>query len=222
MKTAQDQEHLELGDVLHRFRLPATGGKTVGGDEWVGKPLVLLIYLMDRAELCRKILADFRDLRDDFSRIGVQLAANLRIAEPGSSVLGAEDYVQDDLRQGLGHGIEAPLIATCAVEYRLGIYRRPDGRRVRMLVPHNHVPAAPRPIGWVVLLHRTRNAEPALRPIEPSETLSGLLNGAFSRNAKLTSTAFDALCRVIRSARGFRLTYAKLDDAVNLLKPVCR
>lgn len=102
------------------------------------------------------------------------------------------------------------------------VYRRPDGRRVRFLVPRNHVPATPQPVGWVVLLRRTRHAKPSLRLIEPDDILNGLLNGSFARNRELSSTAFDVLCQVIRSAQGFCLTYATLDEAVDLLKAVCR
>ncbi|MER8734093.1 PqqD family peptide modification chaperone [Mesorhizobium sp. M1227] len=105
---------------------------------------------------------------------------------------------------------------------RSRVYRRPDRRRVRFLVPRDHVPTVPRPVGWVVLLCRTQDAKPSLRVIDPSEILGGLLNGAFARNKELSSTAFDALCQVIRSAEGFCLTYAKLGDGLELLKAACR
>ncbi len=102
------------------------------------------------------------------------------------------------------------------------IYRRPDRKRVRFLLPKNHVPSGPRPVGWVVLLCRKRDTEPSLQVIDPTDILSGLLNGALARNEQLSSTAFDVLCQVIRSVQGFRLTYARLDDAVHLLKTACR
>ncbi|AFL49690.1 hypothetical protein ABIE78_004538 [Sinorhizobium fredii] len=105
---------------------------------------------------------------------------------------------------------------------RSPIYRRPDRKRVRFLVPENHVAPVPRPVGWVVLLCRAQNAEPSLRRLEPTDVLDGLLNGAFARNKALSNSAFDALCQVLRTANGYCLTYSKLDDAVELLKAACR
>lgn len=105
---------------------------------------------------------------------------------------------------------------------RSPVYRRPDRRRVRFLVPKDHVAPDPQPIGWVVLLCRTQDAKPSLRAIDPAEILGGLLNGAFARNKELSGAAFDVLCQVIRSAKGFCLTYCELDDALELLKVECR
>lgn len=105
---------------------------------------------------------------------------------------------------------------------RSPVYRRPDRRRVRFLVPKDHVPPDPQPVGWVVLLCRKQDAKPSLRVIDPADVLGGLLNGALARNKELSSTAFDVLCQVIRSAKGFCLTYSELDDALELLKAACR
>lgn len=146
------------------------------------------------------------------------------------------DFMADDvtLLDSAGHGIGlafAPAVKAGSWPVLSGyfptlgispVYRRPDGRRVRFLVPEDHVPATPQRIGWVVLLRRGRIVEPALRAIEPAEMLNGLLNGAFAQEAELSNTTFDVLCDVIRSAQGFCLTYSRLDDAVDLLKVACR
>lgn len=102
------------------------------------------------------------------------------------------------------------------------IFRRPDGKRVRYVVPTSiTVSSAPRPIGAVILLRRDHNARPSLDPVDPVAALRGLLSGAFAPGGELSAAAFDVLAGVIGSAPVYSLTYSGLDDAVDLIGRAC-
>lgn len=104
------------------------------------------------------------------------------------------------------------------------VFRRPDRKRVRYVVPDAFAVAAPspRPVGWVVLLRRDSDREAHLEPIDAAGALHGLLNGAFAPDGELGGSAFDALVQTIGSAKAYCLTYSRLDDAVGLLGKTCR
>ncbi|WP_244520058.1 PqqD family peptide modification chaperone [Sinorhizobium glycinis] len=102
------------------------------------------------------------------------------------------------------------------------VYRRPDRRRVRFLVPDDPLPPVPHPIDWVVLLRRAQDVDPSLQVVAATDILGGLVNGAAAPNQELSSTAFDALCQVLRTANGYCLTYSNLNDAVELLEAACQ
>lgn len=104
------------------------------------------------------------------------------------------------------------------------VFRRPDGRRIRYILPKASVPASPspRPVGWVVLLRRGRDANARLEPLDPVDALRGLLDGAYAPGGELSGTAFDVLAQVIGSAQVYLLTYSRLQDAVDLLGKACR
>lgn len=102
------------------------------------------------------------------------------------------------------------------------VYRRPDRKRIRFLVPCDPLPPVPRPIGWVVLLCRTQDVDPSLQVVGATDILGGLMNGAAAPNHELSSSGFNALCEVLRTAKGYRLTYSNLNNAVELLRAACR
>ena len=64
---------LEVGDQLPAFELPATGGTRISLDKLVGKPLVIFFYLQDGAAGCTAQVCAFRDLENDFRKLGVQV-----------------------------------------------------------------------------------------------------------------------------------------------------
>lgn len=105
---------------------------------------------------------------------------------------------------------------------RAPVFRRPDRKRVRYLVPVESGPCVPSEVGWIVLLHRARNADPLLEPIDPASALRGLLEGSFALGRKLTATAFIEMVEMIGSAEVCRLTYSRLEDAVDLIAKSCR
>ncbi|MCG5480862.1 aldolase [Sinorhizobium alkalisoli] len=108
--------------------------------------------------------------------------------------------------------------------YTKPVFRRPDRKRVRYVVPKEFSlgSLSPRPIDWVLLLHRDSTSSSHLAPVDPVGALRGLLNGAFAPGRELSSSAFDVLTQVIGSARICRLTYSRLKDAVELIEGACR
>jgi hypothetical protein len=102
------------------------------------------------------------------------------------------------------------------------VFRRPDGRRVRYLPPDGPLQAASLPVGWLVSLERRRGAEPALTPADPVEAMRWLLREAHAEGRRLTPAGFEALGRAIGRAACFRLSYRRLEDAVELLEGACR
>jgi hypothetical protein len=102
------------------------------------------------------------------------------------------------------------------------VWRRPDRRRVRFLVPREFVSSSPRKVGWVVLLRRRANSSAALTPVNTVDALRGLLNGSFALGGELTNTAFDVLTKLIESATVYCLTYFRLEDAIALMQRACR
>jgi hypothetical protein len=102
------------------------------------------------------------------------------------------------------------------------VFVRGDGKRVRYVVPHAIDSPGAKPVGWVVLLCRERNADATLAPIDFSEALEGLLAGAYADRERLTTAGFAALITAVARARCFRLVYADLNDAVRTLQRACQ
>jgi hypothetical protein len=102
------------------------------------------------------------------------------------------------------------------------VFRRPDRRRVRYLVPREVVSPCPRTVGWVFLLRRRANESAALAQVDPVGALRGLLKDSLASSGELTGNAFDVLTEVIGSAHVYCLTYSRLGDAVALIKKVCQ
>ena len=116
-----------------------------------------------------------------------------------------------------------PLLAgVCPGILDLPVHVRYDGQQVRFL---DRVPLAgpgPRPVRWVVGLDRQETAEPALKRLDPLDTLRDLIGGAASRDDRLSGSAFQAMSRALEEAGCYRLTYSRLDHAVACLIELCR
>lgn len=102
------------------------------------------------------------------------------------------------------------------------VFRRPDRKRVRFILPHGLVSAVPRPVGWLVLLRRRSGAEASLRPLDPADAFSALLEDAHAQHERLTRNGFAALVSTISAAKCYCLTYSSLEDAVARLQEACR
>ncbi|RUU01205.1 aldolase [Mesorhizobium sp. USDA-HM6] len=145
-------------------------------------------------------------------------------------------FVSDDvtLLDSKGHGVGLPFAPAVkagawplVAEYypdieAVPVCRRPDRRRVRFAVPRQFVPPSPLPIGSVIQLRRGRDAKACLEPVDPASALRVLLNGASAPGRELSGTAFEVLTQLIGSAQTYRLTYSKLDDAIELIAKACR
>jgi hypothetical protein len=103
----------------------------------------------------------------------------------------------------------------------LPVHVRYDRQQVRFL---DRVPLAdpcPRPIRWIVSLDRQETADPALKRLDPLDTLRDLIEGAASRDDRLSGNAFQAMSRALEKAECYRLTYSRLDHAVAHLIELC-
>lgn len=97
------------------------------------------------------------------------------------------------------------------------VFIRPDRKRVRYLPLALRATPAPRPVRLIVLLDRDADAEAALTRIPAEQTLGTLIEGAWSSDRRLSTTAFRALAACLAGATGYRLTYSDLGDAIAVL-----
>lgn len=65
-----DMAELSVGDTAPAFRLPRSGGGTIGLSDFTGKPVVLYFYPRDDTAGCTSEAIDFSRLKDDFERAG--------------------------------------------------------------------------------------------------------------------------------------------------------
>ncbi len=106
--------------------------------------------------------------------------------------------------------------------YDTAVFCRPDRQRVRYPAPRGLVPASPYPVGWLVLLDRHPEAAATLAPVDPITAVSWTLAEGYAQGRRLTTTGFRAVGRAVDRAEYFRLTYSRLEDAVELLQRACR
>jgi hypothetical protein len=115
-----------------------------------------------------------------------------------------------------------PLIARHFPKIAIGPpHRRPDGRRVRFVVPDRIAAARPRRIGTVVLLDRSERAEACVRDIDPVLALGALLAEGTARDCRLGAAGFAALVGALDQARCCRLTYQDLPAASDVMRDLC-
>jgi hypothetical protein len=144
-------------------------------------------------------------------------------------------YAGDDvvLLNSTGHAFGAPfapalkegawklLADRCPRLQEAPVFRRYDAKRVRLLQSVDLSPGAWLPVRWLVLLQRRSHSKAELEPMEPVVAMRALLSGAFSPDHRLSKAAFDALAQMMRGAECYRLTYQRLDEAVDLLRDAC-
>jgi hypothetical protein len=109
-----------------------------------------------------------------------------------------------------------PNILSCPV------YRRPDRKRVRYLLPNHIASPAPRRIGWIAFLDRRPNTMAAeADDIDPVAVLRALFEAATAPDHRLGMVGFTSLVSALRQVRCFRLTYSDLGEATNRLVDLC-
>ncbi|MGG5887537.1 hypothetical protein ACLF3G_10405 [Falsiroseomonas sp. HC035] len=102
------------------------------------------------------------------------------------------------------------------------VFRRPDRKRVRYPLPQALVPGRPHPVGWLMQLDRRPGAKAGLTPVDSPTGLRWMLQDAYAEGRVLTPAGFEALRLALRQAQCHRLTYSRLEDAVELLHETCR
>lgn len=116
-----------------------------------------------------------------------------------------------------------PLVARLCPELEdCPAFVRPDDQRVRYLPLES--PGAPpaRKVRCVLSLCRDEAATAALDGLGVKEGFAALIEGAWSRDKRLSPAGFEALATCVEGAAFFRLTFPDLDSAIPLVETAWR
>lgn len=105
---------------------------------------------------------------------------------------------------------------------QLPVFRRPDGKQVRYVLPEAPLTGAEGAVGWIILLDWRAGSAAELHPVEAGEALQGVLADSFAQEGELTLSGFRTLARVLGDAQVYRLRYSGLEEAVALIGRMCR
>ena len=101
------------------------------------------------------------------------------------------------------------------------VHNRPDGKRVRYLNVPRTVCGSSVPVGWIVFIKRVSNVPAKLAPLGQLETISRLIDGAYSPDGKLTSQGFHAIKGALADAKSFELQYSDAAQARDAIVDLC-
>jgi hypothetical protein len=101
------------------------------------------------------------------------------------------------------------------------IYRRPDGKRVRYLLPALAARNISYPVRWIVFIQRKSGGTPKLNPLGRFDAMRRLMEGSFSPGGKLTQASCQAIKRTLANSNSFELTYADVADATQAITGLC-
>jgi hypothetical protein len=105
-------------------------------------------------------------------------------------------------------------------------WRRPDGKRVRYLMPGRHVAWADAdvalPVAWIVFPRYGPDQRTGLLPLPKHEALARLLRGVHVLSGALDEQTLDALIDWIEQIDCFELPLSSLHAAVALVDELCR
>lgn len=104
----------------------------------------------------------------------------------------------------------------------LPIHVRPDGKRVRYLLPDALRLESRVPVKWVVFPEYSAGADAELVPLSRPVALSQLLKSVTALGDGLTSAKVDRLVQWIAGIECYVLRLSSLDPAVALLADICR
>jgi hypothetical protein len=103
---------------------------------------------------------------------------------------------------------------------RAPVHTRPDGKRVRYLVPPDYTAAdvsASASVGWIVFPHFDADARTQLVEVSKADALRRLLPGFVRLGDDLDAVDVASLVRWIDGVGCFDLQLSSLDEAVELL-----
>lgn len=117
-----------------------------------------------------------------------------------------------------------PLVASFHSDfYTFPVFRRPDRKRVRYVLPIDPICEPNAHVGWIVCLDRRNDAgKTQLGPLDSTETLQRVLDGACARQNRLTMAGFTGLLSATERAQFFHLSTSRLGKAVSCLQEACR
>jgi hypothetical protein len=96
-------------------------------------------------------------------------------------------------------------------------YTRPDGAKVRYMLPPSAAAMSPRPIKVVVVLERGEMLTASLDEVDPTSILAALIAEGSARDDRLTCQGFVALLSALREASCYKLSYSDAREAAALL-----
>lgn len=101
------------------------------------------------------------------------------------------------------------------------VHRRPDGKRVRYLLPKHIGHARGTAVGWILFIRRGRG--PAkFTQLDRIEVMRRLMEGSYSPGEKMTLAMCNALKRAINAADCFELSYSDSADACDAIVRLCK
>lgn len=101
------------------------------------------------------------------------------------------------------------------------VHRRPDGKRVRYVLPQHISCARGSVVGWILFIRRGRG--PAkFTQLDRVEVMRRLMEGAYSPGEKMTLAMCNALKRTINGADCFELSYSDSTDACDAIVRLCK
>jgi len=103
-------------------------------------------------------------------------------------------------------------------------WRRPDGLRAKYLEPGLDLPwaADAAPAQWLVFPHYDPSHGTNLRPLTRPQALERLLPGVYFLSGTLNAANLDALIGWIKGIECFELSLSSLNEAVGVLRDLCR
>ena len=106
----------------------------------------------------------------------------------------------------------------------LPIHWRPDGKAVRYVAPPvaARPASSPLPVGWIVFPAFAAGRVPALHRLGAGAALKRLMAGLAPLGGGLTPATLERLIGWIRGVPCFELRYGALDDAIAVLRDLCR
>lgn len=105
------------------------------------------------------------------------------------------------------------------------VHDRPDGKRVKYLLPPDYAiapPEAAAAVGWIVFPTFDPGAPTELAPIAPSLALQRLMPSFLALRQRLSAAEVERLVRWIAAIPCYSLRAASLDAAVSLVARTCR
>jgi ABC-type cobalamin/Fe3+-siderophores transport system ATPase subunit len=90
---------------------------------------------------------------------------------------------------------------------------RPDGKQVRFVRPLSYAPPKPYPAHRLLILRRGRRKATRLVPVDASEALSHILEGAFTPSGGLSRAQLARAIALVEASRPAALHYSALEEA---------
>ena len=177
---------------------------------------------VSRGERC--ILLPAESGRGKSTLTAALLSAGFRVLGDDTIVLGEPDLAARAMPFGIciKDGSWPLLASRFPGLAQQPIWRRPDGKIVRYLLPHAGgawvSPSFRQQVGWIIFPVRVASGAAALRPVDKLDAAAFLLSGVHPLGKGLDARRVDRLVAWLDGTECLELRFAALEDAVDLLK----